>query len=331
MREWNLKPGDPLLLVLATDARLGPTDYTNDQIWELSLEGGEPPALALQTTLGLRARSLRIFPRFTIEDLTITDPADFAKPPVIHHFYPNFISLIFSPFSDIDVKAEYWVPNSCGVAGRLEVINHRNTVCKVKIELVSQLTPTEGQRMAALEIQAAPALCGSTEGLAPVLFLTGGPQIGGGSYPSLVLEAELEPGASQAQIFSHAARSNVEESFELARDIAARKWEAERVRNELINSGIIEIYTGNSAWDAAFALSQKLALGLFMGPTEKMSQPSFVFTRQPDQGFSMRGDGSDYNHLWNGQTPLEAHYLTNLILPGYPELAVGVLRNFLAI
>ena len=331
MREWNLKPGDPLSLVLAADARLGPTDYTDDQIWELSLQGGEPPALALQTTFGLRARSLRLFPRFTMDDLTITDPAEFSRPPAIHRFYPSFLALTFSPFQDIDVKAEYWVPQSHGVAGQLELTNRRNTTCKMKIEWVGQLSPTDGQRMAPLEIQAAPALSGTTDGLTPVVFLTGGPQIGSGSYPSLVLEIDLEPGASHSLIWSHGARPSAEESFTLAREIAARKWEAERARIELLNSGLIELYTGDPDWDAAFALSQKLALGLFVGPTEKMPSPSFVFTRQPDQGFSMRRDGSDYNYLWNGQSPIETYYLTDLILPGFPELAAGLLRNFLAV
>jgi len=46
VREWSLKQGDPLSLTLAFDARLGPTDYTDDQIWELSLAGGDPIALA---------------------------------------------------------------------------------------------------------------------------------------------------------------------------------------------------------------------------------------------------------------------------------------------
>ena len=60
MRKWNLKAGDPLALNLAADARLGPTDYFDDQIWELRIGGGDPPALALQTTFGLRARSMRV-------------------------------------------------------------------------------------------------------------------------------------------------------------------------------------------------------------------------------------------------------------------------------
>jgi hypothetical protein len=71
-------------------------------------------------------------------------------------------------------------------------------------------------------------------------------------------------------------------------------------------------------------------LGLFQSATPDLPNPSFVFTRLPDQGFSQRGDGSDYNHLWNGQTPLETLYLVELILPTAPRLAEGLLHNFLS-
>jgi hypothetical protein len=91
MRDWSLAPGDPLCLTIAADSRLAIPDYLNDHIWELVLGGGDPPALPLQTTYGLRARSARIFPRFSENGKSISDPASFALPPTIRRFYPNFI------------------------------------------------------------------------------------------------------------------------------------------------------------------------------------------------------------------------------------------------
>jgi hypothetical protein len=81
MREINLNAGDPLHLTLAADARLSPTDYVNDQIWELTLNSGEPPAIALQTTYGLRAIKMRLFPRFVEGHASVTDPRRFPKQP----------------------------------------------------------------------------------------------------------------------------------------------------------------------------------------------------------------------------------------------------------
>ena len=193
MREWQLKAGDPLALTLASDVRLGPTDYCDDQIWELSLGGGDPPALSVDTSYGLRANAMRIFPRFTLGDKTLNDPAEFAQPPVVRQAFPNFISLTFTPFPDIDVLAEYWVPQPHALAGRLEITHNGNKECTLLLEIVARLTPTEGQRMAPFEMQAATILSGQSGGLSPVVFMTGGAKPGPGPYPSLVLKAGFDP------------------------------------------------------------------------------------------------------------------------------------------
>ena len=331
MREWNLKPGDPLSLILAADARLYNPDYSNDQIWKLQLEGGEPPAIALQTTLGLRARNFRIFPRFTEGDSTLSDPADFFITPIIRRFYPNYLTVACYPFNEIEVNLEYWAAQSQATAGRIRFTNQSSTTRHIMLDLVALLMANEGGLpMAPAEIQAAPVLSGCTADLEPVLFLTGGATATRGSYPSLNLTLDLLPGQSHQLIWSVAALSSQGESFDLARSIAARNWDAEYARIEMLNQGQVEIYTGDVDWDTAFAISQKVALNLFTGPTKKLPYASLVQMRHPDQGYSFLGDGSDYGPPWNGQSALDAYTLTNLILPTAPDLARGLLMNFLA-
>ena len=331
MRTWNLTAQQINKLTLATDARLCAPDYLNDQIWQLSLGGGEPPALALETTFGLRARGLRVFPRFTEDDKTVNDPAQFAHPPIISTVFPNFISVSFSPFNDLDVIADYWVPQSHAVSGRLRVMNRSPLARQIRLDVVTLLSPIdEGQRMASLEIQATTVICGRSANLSPLLFLTGGPAIASGPYPALSLGFDIPSNGSRQVTWSHAALETPEDSFELARNIVTRNWEAERAQIEMTNAGQLEIITGDPDWDFAFAMAMNNALGLIIGPTPHLPHLSFVNSRQPDQGYSLRGDGSDYGHLWNGQSPLEAYYLLDFILPGYPELAKGILYNFLA-
>jgi hypothetical protein len=329
MRIWNLGAGDPLSLTLAADPRLGPTDYCDDQIWELQLGGGDPPAVALYTTFGLRARSLRIFPLFTEDDRTISDPSSFDKGPVIRRFFPNFLELICSPFQGIDVKIEFWVPQSKAIAGRIRISNNGRFPRKIQFDLVAQLTPSDGERMAPAEIDNAPCLSSQSDGLHPVLFLTGGPKTTSSPFAALRLDIDIPTGSSRQFAFCHAALYEQEHSFNLARELAAHSWDAETARIELSNAGFVEIYTGDQDWDIAFSLAQKLALNLFLGPTEYLPQPSFVFTRKPDQGFSLKGDGSDYNYLWNGQSPLESYYLAGIVLPSAPHLAKGLVNNYL--
>jgi hypothetical protein len=329
MRDWTLGSGDPLALTLVADFRLCTPDYANDHIWELETGGGDPPSLSLHTTYGLRARSMRLFPRFTRNNKSVTEPAAFPIQPRLRQFCPNFLSLDFSPLPDIDVVAEYWVPESHAVAGRFTITNLGSKPDKLLLEFCGQLTPLEGQGFVPLPLQSTNILVGTCANLVPVIFLTGGSRPGPGPYPSLAIDLSLAAGESRTLTWAQAALTNQKESFELARHVAALPWEAERAKIDLVNSAqTVEIYTGNPDWDAAFALSQKIAFGLFFGSSQNFPHPSFMLTRQPDQGYSPRGDGSDYSQLWSGQQVLESYFLANL-LPGAPGLTSGLVRNFL--
>ena len=330
MREWNLKTGEPLSLTLSSDIRLGATDYVDDQIWELSLSGGDPPALAIQTTFGLRARSMRMFPRFRLGEKSACDPMQFSTPPAVENAFPNYISCGYSPFRSIDVQSEYWVPQPKILAGRITIVNSGKTSCAFFVDWIAQLNPINGVCIAAETIQTVTVLSGSTGGLWPVVFITGGATSGEGAYPSLGLKMELAMDETRQLIWVQAAMNDREASFNMARSIAARNWEAEISRVMMLNSGQIEIFTGDPDWDAAFMLAQRQAMALIVGPTPSLPAPSFVLTRNPDQGYSIRGDGTDYDHHWNGQTPVEAYFLTSLLLPQQPDLVKGILQNFLA-
>ncbi|MGA2502674.1 MAG: hypothetical protein ABSG01_01125 [Anaerolineales bacterium] len=330
MRDWSLGPGDPLVLTLAADFRFCTPDYINDHIWELETGNGDPPALSLYTTYGLRVRRMRLFPRFTLGSQSVSDPASFFLPPRLRSFFTNYLSLDFSPFANLDMTAEFWVPDSHSTAGRFTVANHSGETKKLMLELCGQLTPLEGESIAPLSLHSVNILAGRCADLAPVVFLTGGPQPGPGPYPSLALDLAISGGGSHTLTWAQAALENPTGSFEYARSIAARHWEAERAKIEIVNaSQTIEVRTGDPDWDAAFALTQKTAFGLFFGSSQNLPNPSFVHTRQPDQGFSPRGDGSDYPHLWSGQSILETVWLAGQ-LPGSPGLAAGLVRNFLA-
>src|SRR5215210_4674114 len=330
MRDWSLAPGDPLCLNLAADARLSIPDYLNDHIWELTLGGGEPPALSLNTTYGLRAITMRIFLRFSENGKTVSDPAAFALPPTIRRFYPNFLILDYSPLRNIDVTTECWVPQSNALSSRVSVANKTSATRTIRLEVCALLAPIEGQTMTGTQMQMVNVLAGQTGGLFPVLFMTGGPAPGSGPHPSLFLDLDLGPGATRTLTWVQAATGNLQTSFDLARQTSARPWEAEKARLELLNSGqTIDIHTGDKDWDAAFAFSQSAAFGLFFPPDKHLPCPSNVWARGPDHGYSSKGDGTDYPVSWNGQTPFDAYYLSS-VLP-VSEAAQDLLENFLAI
>jgi hypothetical protein len=200
------------------------------------------------------------------------------------------------------------------------------------LDLIGILNPAAGgQRMAPLRIQEVAVLAGNTEELAPVLFLTGGSTAVPNPYPTLSNTAELLPGLETNWVWVQAALKNHADSFDLARSIAAKAWDSEVARIELENASQVEIKSGNPDWDAAFALGQKVGLSLIHGPAPGLAHRSFVSSRNPDQGFSRRGDGLDYEPPWGGQTPLETLYLSRLLLPSEPLLVVGLIKNYLDI
>jgi hypothetical protein len=319
-----------LNLTLAADMRLSAPDYVNDQIWEMELGSGDPPALSLRTTYGLRARSIRIFPRFTEDGATVVDVSEFAAPPVIRQCYPNFLELTFSPIEGLEVIYEVRVPDSNSITGRVTVANRSTKKRKPRLEMCAALVPLDGHAFSHTQMQMVNVLIGQTSGLIPLLFLTGGPLPGPGPHPSLMVDLELDPGTSRQLTWAQAATGGHQTSFDAARLVAAQPWDAERARIELVNAGeCIEFQTGDPEWDTALAFSQNAAFSLFFPANDNLPYPSFVQVRGPDQGYSHKGDGSDYHTTWSGQSPLDTYYLSS-ILPVAPNLTQGLLRNFLA-
>ena len=330
MRNWSLSQGDPLYLTLAADSRFTTPDYGNDHIWELELGTGEPRVLAVHTTYGLRARSMRIFPRFTEAKHSISDPGKFHTAPRVRRYYPNFLMVDFVPLENLSVSAEYWIPESHALAGRLTLINESTKTRLILLEVCGILAALDGRGLTPTQQQMVNVLAGQTSGLTPVIFMTGGARHGPGPNESLLLEVELGPGARRTLGFAEAALTEIPASFELARHAAARSWEAERSRIEMQNeSDVMDIHTGDPNWDAALEFSQKAALGLFFRGNQHLPQPSFVLTRQPDHGFSHRLDGSDYPPVWNGQPIYESVYLAD-ILRGRLQTTKGLVLNFLS-
>jgi hypothetical protein len=329
MHTWLLRSGDPAGLFLAADARVTNTNYCDDQIWELAVGRGEPVAINLQTNYGLRARSLRLFPRFTEGDQSFSDPDSFASPIKVEHYYPNSVQLLFAPFLGINAQLTYWIPESNAATGQITLSNIGDTHRHFSLEWVALLIPGEsGERMAVKQLEAVHVLTGITQSLYPVFFMTGGVKPGSGSFPSLATTIDIPPGESSNITWALASLKDTKLSFDLARKLTTRNWAAEMARLQLLDASLIDIHTGNESWDVAFALSQRIALSLIQSPTSTLPHSSFVTVRQPDYGFSIGENGSDYNHFWNGQSAIDSYYLAEQLLITNPNLFKGIIENF---
>lgn len=328
MRKWDIEPGQYVNQILSSDARLSPADYTNDQVWEIVSGGGDPEAFLIQTTFGLRSRWMRIFPRFIRQNQIVCNPADFHRQPVLTTFYPNYLSYDFLPYPGIEARLDYRMVDSQTLSGRLLLVNKNRVMETFRLEWCALLNSAEGGKGM---LPGEPgSLVGENEDLHPVIFLSGNPDSGSSSLPALAHNLELAPGNPCVFTWGFAALSNPSASYAAALRAAGSCFEAETARIELVNkSQSLEITTGNPDWDLAFAMSQKYAFSLFFPASKRLPNPSFVLSRLPDQGYSGRGDGSDYSHLWNGQTALDAYFLAGLLLPGNVEFVKGLVNNFI--
>ncbi len=335
MHEIVYKPGSIFpRLVLAADARRTSTLFTDDQIWELVIDRGEPLSLSVETSFGLRARNFRIFPRFTSEGRSFTDPVEFATPLKVRPIGPGYVQLLAQVLPSIELIYDVWVSSSQTICGSLQFRNTGKITQVFSVEIAAVLsllsTTTPGSERMTIQAQDnKPVLAGSTGDFAPLVVLPNGSGSSASPYPSLRQSLELTPGQAQRVQWAHAAAETIEESFALAQKTFSRNWDAEFSRQAMDNLGAIEILTGDPAWDAAFDRARLIAFRLLQSPNNFSDNHYFVTSRQPDHGYSIRGDGSDYGPLWSGQTPLQAYYLSSFFFPTAPHLASGLLKNFL--
>lgn len=331
MRDWKfpLKPG--YRLTLSADARFSPPDICNDQIWEICWQNSDMHAFAIQTTCGLRIQKLRFFPQFVYQEKRLFDPSAFKQPPILHKFAPNYALFSCTPFTGVETRLEYWVPESHAISGRLSFTNRTTDSQLIFLEWAGMLnTQGYGQNLIHYPLGPGHVLTGHAEKLNPVCYLTGSPQPARTTVPALSVPVELEPGQTRRLTWVVSGLQTMEESFELARSLTARQWDAEIAAIEMQNTRqAVEITTGDAMWDLAFSLSQKEAFRLQVNTAGDEPKPAIIHNRNPEQGYSVRGDGKDLPASWSNITPLDLAYWLQIVLPAAPETASRVLDTLL--
>lgn len=328
MRSWSFSAKDVRRLVIAADARLSKVDYADDQIWQLSLAGGDPAALALETTYGLRAPSMRLFISITANGKHVIDPADFAVPPSVQALLPNYMLVTAYPVAGLQLRQEYWVHDSHAVIGRIGLTNRGDAAVELDVRLHAVLKPgSAGTPFSPVQVDGVYVLSAELEKLAPVIFMEGGAETPPSAFPSLGVHAQLSTGRSRSWLWAHAGERERRASFDRARMLCGRPWEASIARLKMINAGLVDIETGDPEWDAAFWLTQVAAIQAFTGPTRFVQHPGIIGRRRITDGFSSQGDGSEYDGAWGGVDAATAHSISRQILVAEPGLVEGEVRN----
>ena len=316
---------------LATDVRSAQIDLKNDQVWEFDAATGEPPAIAIQTTYGLRCRGIKVFPRFTYQRTTLTDPRTFARPLHIEKRFTNYLLATCSPFSSLDVELEYWVPASQSLCGRMRVLNSGHGPITLNCEWAVLLQPQgRGEAMTSAEMGVNTVLSGSTEDLFPVFFLTGGPQPSTKAYPALLLEMTLTEGSERQISWSLATLDSSEASFTLARQNTALPWDAEIIKAEMEEKrSTFHFSSENSLLDDLLLETQVKARQCLVTGPAPARRMTLLSKRQPD---SPLGTFSISPRTRQGNLPSTVYDLwqaSRILLPSEPELFKDLILGFL--
>jgi hypothetical protein len=340
MRDWHLTADSPLSIRLAADPRLGRTDYADDQSWELAFGGPEEPAFVLQTRYGGRAGLARIVPMWMLDGRAIYESMGYAERPVLIRFAPNFARLTARLTNTLALTADFWVMSSHAVGGRFVLENRSDQPAALGLDLFGQVA-REGKavdmNLLGLEDGTEALHLGRVGNLNPALMMDQtAPQpnrrYGDPESPKLSTPISVPPRGTTVIRWVHAGRASLNESLATAFQWLQRQdWEAEIQRIEAANARTPHVETGNADWDAALAFSAQVTLRSFVGPTGHLPGASFVNTRIPARGFSVRGDGSDHGWGWNGQGVALGYLLLPSAAILAPELATAAFRNWLAV
>lgn len=337
LRRWQLDAAQPYTLQLAADARLGRTDYTDDQVWELQIGSGESPALALQTHYGGRAGLASLVPMWEHDGRTIYQHQVYHTPPVITQFAPGYIEAEGSITAGLALRACYWAMESHAAGGLFIVQNTGKQVETLRLDLFGHVGMGGREQklgIATLSGGGHALYMGEIGNLQPVVLVEGGNAYlrdGRAASPRVGVHLKIKPGAQVALRWVHAGLHTVRDSLELAQNWLEQDWEPYLQRIVQAALAIPIVQTGSSDWDLVIACAYNTLVQSLLKPTSALPYGSFVGSRGSGRGFSARGDGTDYDRLWAGQDPETAYLVVPALASVAPQAAAGILRNYLAL
>lgn len=331
------QPTSPATLTLAADARLSRTSYTDDHAWQLTAGAGDAPALVLQTCYGGRVGLASLLPFWIIDGRPISEAIAYATPPRIVAFAPGFAVVEAEIVAGVALTAEVWVMESQAVGMRYTLRNRTPREVALRCEVFGQVgAGGKALRLAVLSLAGGgnALSLGRLKGIEPVIVMeNGGAELIAGARTSPKIGADLHiPAGGQVSVrWAQAALSSMARSLTLALAWLEADWDS-HIR-QIVNAAqaIPHIDTSDPDRDLTLALSYHQLVQAFLKPTGALPYPSYVARRNKTSGHSPKGDGTDHERSWSGQTA----YLTYLVALGVasiaPDYAKGLLLNYLAI
>ncbi len=325
------KPPKGLFYYLTADQDFTKPDVGNDQVWELSTGNNSPRALSISTSYGLRAKRMLLFPRFALGDTFVLDPDEYHSFPVVEFSSTNFLTLSFKPYLSLDVLLRVWVPDSQAICGQICLTNSGEKTLSIGLDWLCLLTPfPDGTPMNPVQMGINKVLQGSTSGVFPVFYMTGGPEESDSPYPGLNVRIVLSPGITRNVTWVLASRDSTEASFARARHYSSKLLENEQLTVEMRDRrSFVEITTSDSLHQPKLRESQVQASRLIMPPVKKFTHPTYLTERSTETGNNPNLEILETASGWSGQKLLDTWLMMENLLPANPEAVQGFIENHL--
>jgi hypothetical protein len=328
MDQMAVDRNGPQAFILAPDSGRSAYHPENDQIWGLCLEASQTCPFYLHTTYQLRARSMRVFPNIIIGHHALTQTGDFRRLPTVTQYTPSYVEIQTEFTGGLHARFTAYLPEPDALVGTLEIQHSSPEPIRLACELGALLIPMgKGRPTQPMVIGGNHILEGQTEDIAPVLFMSSGPQGTSSPHPALRLSLTLDPGESKQLHWALVSKSSQQASLEAARHLAAPAWhKGAHTHIKDHQKQLIRTQTGESEWDAAFYFAQVNALTHLVNLGQGDLQGAFVRTRLPDQPPQRLGQtevGSDL-------TLLDTLHLAEVLLPAHANQLAGLIDQFTA-
>lgn len=337
LRRWLLDTNQPFALPLAADARLSATDYTDDQAWNLSLGAGAAPALALQTRYGGRVGLASLVPMWYAGGRSIYEAQGYNVPPAITGFAPGYLRVQAALNPQLTLQAEYWAIDSHTLGVRFTLANAHTSPVTLRLDIFGHVgAQGKEQQLGIIPLAngGAALYMGRIGGINPAVLLEGGSAEladGGPVSPKIGRDITIPGRKKVALRWVHAGLRTAADSAAHAAHWLGQDWTPHLRRINQAAASIPDIRTGDDTHDLILANAWNQLVLAFLRPTASLPHASFVALRGAAVGVSQRGDGTDHRREWSGQNPTWAYLAAQSIASISPQLAQGVVRNYLAV
>ena len=335
LRDWTLDATHPYTLQLAADARLNRISYIDDQIWQCNIGTGDAAAISLQTKYGGRAGLVSLIPMWTYETQTIYQAQTYHKAPIVTHFAPSLIVIEAMPVPDIALEARYLALDSQTIGGVYTLRNESKHPIQLRLDIFGHvIADSKEQKPSIINLaQGGNALfLAGMDAIEPVVMMENAHiQEVGRVSPKIGVNFNLEPGQEMPVQWVHSGLATMRDSMIMAQRWLEADWQPHFENIDRAAAMVPIVQTGNTDWDTVIASSYNRLVQSFLKPAGTLPYGISVAARNPANGYSRRGDGSDYPRSWEGLDPT----LMLLVAPAMAtidgKIAQGIIRNFLAV